>query len=36
VVVDRGPEQVYLIGPAERVFRAEIDAAWLAARGLAW
>ncbi len=36
VMVDRTPEQVFLIGPAERVFRAEIDDAWLAARGLTW
>lgn len=36
VVVDRTPEQVFLNGPAERVFEAEIDDAWLGARGLSW
>jgi diaminopimelate epimerase len=36
VIVDRTPEEVLLIGPAERVFRAEVDAAWLSARGLTW
>lgn len=36
VVVDRTPEQVFLIGPAERVFEAEIDRAWLDARELSW
>jgi diaminopimelate epimerase len=36
VIVDRTPEQVLLIGPAERVFEAEIDGGWLDARGLTW
>jgi diaminopimelate epimerase len=36
VIVDRTPEQVFLIGPAEAVFEAEIDGAWLDARGLTW
>jgi diaminopimelate epimerase len=36
VIVDRTPEQVFLIGPAERVFEAEIDGEWLDARGLSW
>ena len=35
VVVDRAEDQVYLIGPAERVFEATIDDAWLDARGVA-
>ena len=35
VVVDRAEDQVYLIGPAERVFEATIDDAWLEARGVA-
>ncbi len=34
VVVDRGEDQVYLIGPAERVFEATIDEAWLKLRGV--
>ncbi len=36
VVVDRADDQVYLIGPAERVFEATLDDAWLSARGVAW
>jgi len=34
LVVDRTPEEVFLTGPAERVFEATLDEAWLAARGL--
>jgi diaminopimelate epimerase len=33
LIVDRAPDQVYLTGPAERVFEATIDDAWLADRG---
>jgi diaminopimelate epimerase len=36
VIVDRAADQVYLIGPAERVFEGTLDEAWLAARGVAW
>jgi diaminopimelate epimerase len=36
VVVDRAQDQVYLIGPAQRVFEAELDEAWLDARRVAW
>jgi diaminopimelate epimerase len=36
VIVDRADDQVYLIGPAERVFEATLDEAWLDARGAAW
>jgi len=36
VVVDRADDQVYLIGPAERVFEGMLDEAWLDARGVAW
>jgi diaminopimelate epimerase len=36
VIVDRADDQVYLIGPAERVFEGELDEAWLEARGVAW
>jgi diaminopimelate epimerase len=36
VVVDRASDQVYLIGPAERVFEGTLHEAWLAARGVAW
>jgi diaminopimelate epimerase len=35
VLVDRREDQVYLIGPAERVFEATIDDAWLEARRVA-
>lgn len=35
LVVERTEREVLLTGPAERVFEATIDAAWLAARGLA-
>jgi diaminopimelate epimerase len=35
LVVERGEDQVYLTGPAERVFDAVLDEAWLGARGLA-
>jgi diaminopimelate epimerase len=36
VVVERAADQVYLIGPAERVFEGTLDEAWLEARGVAW
>jgi diaminopimelate epimerase len=32
--VERTPDEVFLTGPAERVFEATIDDGWLAARGL--
>jgi diaminopimelate epimerase len=35
LIVDRTPDEVFLTGPAERVFEATLDRAWLAARGLA-
>jgi hypothetical protein len=34
VTVERTDVEVLLTGPAERVFEATIDAAWLAARGV--
>ena len=34
LVVERTDAEVFLTGPAERVFEATIDGAWLAARGL--
>jgi diaminopimelate epimerase len=34
LLVERTPREVLLTGPAERVFAATIDPAWLAARGL--
>jgi diaminopimelate epimerase len=34
LVVERTPDEVFLTGPAERVFEATIDRAWLASRGL--
>jgi diaminopimelate epimerase len=34
LVVDRTASEVLLIGPAERVFEATLDDAWLAARGV--
>lgn len=34
LVVERTEREVFLTGPAERVFEATIDPAWLAARGL--
>jgi diaminopimelate epimerase len=33
LVVQRTADEVLLTGPAERVFEATIDRAWLAARG---
>jgi diaminopimelate epimerase len=36
VIVERTEREVLLTGPAERVFQATIDDAWLAARGLSW
>jgi len=33
LIVERAEDEVYLTGPAERVFEATLDAAWLAARG---
>lgn len=36
VVVDRAGDEVYLIGPVERVFEARLDEAWIEARGVAW
>ena len=36
VIVERTEGEVLLTGPAERVFEATIDDAWLAARGLRW
>ncbi len=35
VIVERSGEEVLLTGPAERVFEATLDHAWLAARGVA-
>jgi diaminopimelate epimerase len=35
LIVERRPDQVYLTGPAERVFDAVLDEAWMRARGLA-
>lgn len=35
LIVERTPDEVFLTGPAERVFEATLDEAWLAARGLA-
>jgi diaminopimelate epimerase len=35
LIVERTPDEVFLTGPAERVFEAALDEAWLAARGLA-
>ena len=35
LVVERTADEVFLTGPAERVFAATLDEAWLAARGLA-
>ena len=34
LIVDRTADEVFLTGPAERVFEATLDEAWLAARGL--
>jgi diaminopimelate epimerase len=34
LIVERGADQVYLTGPAERVFEATLDDAWLDARGI--
>jgi diaminopimelate epimerase len=35
LIVDRTADEVFLTGPAERVFEATLDRTWLAARGLA-
>jgi len=35
VIVERTAEDVLLTGPAERVFQATLDDAWLRSRGLA-
>ena len=35
LVVERTEREIFLTGPAERVFHAQLDEAWLAARGLA-
>lgn len=35
LMIERTDEQVFLTGPAERVFEASLDDAWLAARGVA-
>jgi hypothetical protein len=35
VTVERTAEDVLLTGPAERVFQATLDDAWLRSRGLA-
>jgi diaminopimelate epimerase len=35
LIVDRTPDEIFLTGPAERVFEATLDVAWLGARGLA-
>jgi diaminopimelate epimerase len=35
LVVERGPEDVWLTGPAERVFEAVLDRGWRGGRGVA-
>jgi diaminopimelate epimerase len=35
LIVDRTLDEIFLTGPAERVFEATLDVAWLGARGLA-
>ena len=34
LIVERTQDEIFLIGPAERVFEATLDEAWLAAKGL--